>query len=305
MQMIRTTVQLVDVGPEENGRKLLSFLEARLGVLPPGLVMRLVRTGQVRIDGKRCKPFDRVLAGQKVRIPPMTIEEKKDNTLSDTSLDIVHEDASILLLNKPQGLPVHPGTGWVDSVHDRIRLRYQDHVFIPTPVHRLDRDTSGLLLCARTHDFLRHMHGIWGQVAKGYLCWVQGRWRNDGWRIIVSELAKQQTAQGQKMVAGSGKQAISFVHQIGVSAQESLLLVLLGTGKTHQIRVHLADSGHPIIGDPKYGKGQGLKLHAALLRWPEQEYRVLPSWSGRHEISTDLFTTAQALFACAPSKDIA
>lgn len=305
MQTIRTTVQVVDVGPEENGRKLLSFLEARLGALPAGLLMRLVRTGQVRIDGGRCKPFDRVLAGQKVRIPPITIEERKDNAPLDTSLDIVHEDNAMLLLNKPQGLPVHPGTGWTDSVHDRIKVRYPDQVFAPTPVHRLDRDTSGLLLCARTHDFLRHMHAIWHLVAKGYLCWVQGNWQHVGWHTVESELGKQQTAQGEKMVSGSGKKAVSFVHAVQPGDRESLLLVVLGTGKTHQIRVHLADCGHPIIGDPKYGHGHGLRLHAALLGWPEHEFRIAPAWAGAFEISEELMNKAQTLFASAPSKDFA
>lgn len=107
MQSERTSVQVVEVGREENGRKLVSFLEARLGVLPTGLFMRLVRTGQVRIDGRRCKPFDRVLTGQKVRIPPVDVQRKPEAGPALPGIDVVFENDEMLLVSKPAGLPVH------------------------------------------------------------------------------------------------------------------------------------------------------------------------------------------------------
>ena len=300
MQSVRTTVQVVEVDAQENGRKLFSFLEARLGSLPPGLLMRLVRTGQVRIDGRRCKPFDRVLTGQKVRIPPVNVEFKELAAQSLPGLEIVYEDAAMLVVDKPAGLPVHAGTGWTDSVHDRLK---NGQIFSPTPVHRLDRDTSGLLLCAKTHDFLREMHEAWSTVTKAYLCWVDGVWEFQGWRTIVSDLAKVRTGDGERMVSGQGKHAVSHVHPLFSSGGGSLLLVVLGTGRTHQIRVHLADSGHPIIGDSKYGRGQGLLLHAAFLSWPGHRFFVLPSWAGDFRVGPEYAQSINAILASAPAKE--
>jgi 23S rRNA pseudouridine955/2504/2580 synthase len=307
MQSVRTAVQVVEVGAEENGRKLTTFLEARLGNLPAGLLMRLVRTGQVRIDGRRCKPFDRVAAGQKVRIPPVNVERRDKAEPGQPSgsdgLDIVHEDADMIVVHKPAGLPVHAGTGWNDSVHDRLKARFPSQVFTPVPVHRLDRDTSGLLLCAKTHDFLRSMHALWPLVTKAYLCWVQGKWPHEDWRTIVSELAKVRTGDGEKVVSGKGRRAVSHVRPILVSGQRSLLLVVLGSGRTHQIRVHLSDEGYPIVGDPKYGRGKGLRLHAAFLSWPGHAFSVLPSWPGEYQVSPSLAGPINDILSTAPVKE--
>ena len=300
MQSERTAVQVVEVAPEENGRKLQSFLEARLGSLPAGLVMRLVRTGQVRIDGRRCKPFDRVLTGQKVRIPPVNVERKGQVRQSLPGLEIVHEDRDMLVVNKPAGLPVHGGTGWTDSVHDRLKGA---QAFNPTPVHRLDRDTSGLLLCAKTHDFLRKMHEAWSTATKAYLCWVEGKWTFSGWRTVASDLAKAQTGSGEQVVSGQGKRAVSHVHALLATAERSLLLVVLGTGRTHQIRVHLADSGHAIVGDPRYGHGGGLLLHAAYLSWPGHAFFVPPPWRDGFGIERGCAQDIMNILATAPAKE--
>ncbi len=307
MQSFRTAVQVVEVGAEENGRKLTTFLEARLGSLPAGLLMRLVRTGQVRIDGRRCKPFDRVATGQKVRIPPVNVERREKSNSGERSgrgeLDIVHEDADMIVVNKPAGLPVHAGTGWNDSIHDRLRERFSSQTFTPVPVHRLDRDTSGLLLCAKTHDFLRAMHGQWPVVTKAYVCWVEGRWPHDDWWTIVSDLAKVRTGGGEKVVSGQGRRAVSHIRPILASREKSLLLVVLGSGRTHQIRVHLADEGHPIVGDPKYGRGKGLRLHAAFLSWPGHAFFVLPFWHGEHQVASSLAGSIRDILSTAPVKE--
>jgi len=302
MQSERTSVQVVEVGREENGRKLVSFLEARLGPLPAGFFMRLVRTGQVRVDGRRCKPFDRVLAGQKVRIPPVDVQQRPKSQACLSGIDVVFENDELLLIDKPSGLPVHRGTGWTDSVHDRLKCRNQGG-FTPVPVHRLDRDTSGLLLCAKTHDFLRTMHASWSTLTKAYLCWVEGEWGFAGWRTLVSYLAKAETGNGEQVVSGQGKRAVSHVHPLLVRNGRSLLLVVLGTGRTHQIRVHLADSGCPIVGDPRYGRGGGLLLHAAALSWPGHLFFVLPPWQDDFHIERDFAQDITSILATAPAKE--
>ena len=303
MQREKTSVQLVEGGPEENGRKLVSFLETRLGSLPTGLFMRLVRTGQVRVDGRRCKPFDRVLAGQVVRVPPVTVQRRQEGAHLLSGLDVVFENEEMLVIDKPAGLPVHGGTGWTDSVHDRLKERFAGQVFVPVPVHRLDRDTSGILLCAKIHDFLRAMHASWPLVTKAYLCWVEGKWSGTGWRTIVSDLAKAETGAGEQVVSGQGKRAVSHVHPLSGTGQRSLLLVVLGTGRTHQIRVHLADSGHPIVGDPRYGQGGGLLLHAAALSWSGHCFFVPPPWREEFGITRAYAQEIQDILATAPAKE--
>lgn len=109
------------------------------------------------------------------------------------------------------------------------------------------------------------MHEAWPGTTKAYLCWVEGAWPDRGWTTIVSDLAKAATAGGEKVVSGQGRRAVSHVHPVSLAAGRSLVLVVLGTGRTHQIRVHLSDRGHAIVGDPKYGRGGGLMLHAAFL----------------------------------------
>ena len=305
MQSIKTTVRTVTVSLEESGRKLLPFLQAHLGDnLPQGLFMRLVRTGQVRVDGKRCKPFDRVLAGQEVRIPPVTVQVKQIRNDTPTALDIVAEDADMLVLNKPIGLPVHPGTGWTDSIQTRLAAVFHDTAFTPAPVHRLDRDTSGLLLCAKTHDFLRRMHETWNAVTKAYLCWVDGAWTDAGWTTIRANLSKQDFGRGEKMAVGQGKNAITHIHALTATGSTSLLLVVLGTGRTHQIRAHLASLGHPLVGDGKYGRGgESLRLHATVLTWPGHFFSTLPDWAGPRRVDPSLTTNIAHLLTTAPHKE--
>lgn len=302
MDAVRTVVQVIAVEAEESGRKLFSFLRARLGPVPERLLLRLVRTGQVRIDGKRCKPFDRVQAGQQVRIPPLTVNPSAPGLDSVSGLEIMVQTADMLVVNKPAGLPVHPGSGWTDSVQTRLRRLFADQAFTPVPVHRLDRDTSGLLLCARTHVFLRTMHAAWPSVTKAYVCWVEGCLAATGWQSLVSDMGKTDTGRGQRVVSGQGRRAVSHIHVVHAATNRSLVLVVLGTGRTHQIRVHLADLGHPLQGDPKYGHGAGLLLHAVFLSWPGQEFFLLPTWEGAAALTPEHAQIIPQLLASAPVK---
>lgn len=304
---MKTPVQIVTVSPEESGQKLFAFLRARTGQhLPEALCMRVVRTGQVRIDGRRCKPFDRVLAGQTVRIPPLEIQNQAGPQKNTTSVSVerVFENNDMIALHKPSGLPVHGGSGWTDSLRDRLAALPWPTPFIPVPVHRLDRDTSGIVLCAKTHACVRAMHAQWQSVTKAYLCWVQGVWPWKSWHTLTSLLEKKKTTQGQRMVPGTGKTAITHVLPVASQADSTLLLVVLGTGRTHQIRVHLAQAGHAIYGDGKYGTpGSRLLLHATMLRWPGQSILCWPDWQAPYTITSALRQRVVHILDSAPTKE--
>ena len=280
MDVIKTEVQVVVVGPQESGRKIQSFIEARLGTLPQGLFMRLIRSGQIRIDGRRCKPFDRVQTGQQIRIPPLVITSRQKTATAAQPLEIFYEDQDMVVVNKPAFLPVHRGTNWKDSMYDRLQALYPD--FVPIPVHRLDKDTSGLILCAATHAFLRTMHDLWAQVTRAYLCWIAGAWTWTGWRTVKSPVKKMRVGDRERVVCSQGLQAMTHVHVLETRPHATLVLALLDTGRTHQIRAHMAHNFLPILGDSKYGQyeqGQGLKLHAALLSWEKYSFFCPPPWS--------------------------
>jgi 23S rRNA pseudouridine955/2504/2580 synthase len=271
-------VQHLQVPPQHDGRKLFSFVRAALGPLPQSLLLRLVRTGQIRVDGRRVAPFCRVAAGQVVRIPPLRHLEERPvaGPSSSSELHVVYVDADVVVVDKPSGLPVHPGSGWQDALSVRLADRFPE--FAPIPVHRLDRDTSGLVLCARNHPTLRRLHAAWSSVRKGYLCWVEGAWRL-GETLLTMAMAKNGAPGRQRVQVGAGKSARTYVVPLVVRQEQSLLGVLLGTGRTHQIRAHLAHVGHPIVGDGKYGHpGPRLMLHATVLHAAPWQWRVLPTW---------------------------
>jgi 23S rRNA pseudouridine955/2504/2580 synthase len=292
-------VQYLLISPEEAGQKVISFLQRKTRKnIPYSALMRWIRTGQVRIDGKRVKPFDRIKAGQKVRIPPYAaLLESENEILSHQKLDIVFEEEQFLVVNKPSGLPVHPGSGHKDSVTHRLKFQFAEDTFPPAPVHRLDKDTSGLLLVARSFSFLRTMQKIWpNQVNKLYLAWVKGVWPHKNWvkledRLFVrKDSAKSSSA--KKVVASSkGKLARARAFLLRVIPGYSLLVLRLETGRTHQLRVQLAMKNHPIAGDPRYGRHEPcpLLLHAWQLSWPGYNFVSLPSWPRKFKVNASTF----------------
>lgn len=281
-------VTTVTVGPAEAGQKLLNFLDRRLDKqVPHSALMRWIRTGQVRLDGKRTKPFTRVDQGQKVRIPPYTPAEKDspEEVLETTSneLETAYEDPELLIINKPAGLPVHPGTKNPDSVTARLKLVFPDAPFAPTPAHRLDKNTTGALAVAKTYRMLNKLHGLirTGKIQKTYLAWVAGAWPYKREITLRDRLEKTGPPGRQKVRAGHGKPAESKVLPVRPDKDKTLLEVRLLTGRTHQIRAQLAARGHPVIGDPRYGgpkSPHGLLLHAYRLAWPGFEITMPPPW---------------------------
>ncbi|MGE4292900.1 MAG: pseudouridine synthase [Desulfovibrio sp.] len=317
-------VSTLTVTRAEDGQKLLQYLERRLqGAVPRSAIQKWIRTGQVRVDGGRKKPFDRIAEGQLVRIPPHTPGESGGHAApasasplpSRPALEIVHEDPDLVVVAKPAGLPAHGGTGHDDSVAARLAARYPGSDFAPTLAHRLDRDTSGLLLAARSYARLRELNELMasGVLRKTYLAWVRGRWPHAGEVVLEDRLEKRGAPGGERVAAGSGKTALARVRPLilpeptaTTDENVSLLAVTLLTGRTHQIRVQLAERGHPLVGDRKYGaasesktsvnsKHSTMYLHAFRLTLPDLELRLPPPWQGRFAVPEHILQALQAV----------
>ncbi|WP_285907846.1 RluA family pseudouridine synthase [Pseudodesulfovibrio pelocollis] len=292
--------QLVTVTPAESGQKLLQFLERRLdGAVPRSAVQRWIRKGQVRVDKGRAKPFDRIAAGQTVRIPPYTGGNDAPSAPGGP-LEFAYEDDRLLVIAKPAGLAVHGGDGIDDSVAARLAAAFAGADFAPTLAHRLDRDTSGLLLAAKSYEALRDLNDRFasGRVDKLYLTWVLGRWPEPGTVLLEDRLEKRGEPGREKVEPGAGKTALAEVACLIRGEARSLLAVRLLTGRTHQIRVQLASRGHPVAGDGKYGPpGQrtAMRLHCFALRPDEAVLTLPPPWSGPWTVPGDAMDAALAL----------
>ncbi|MEW5775127.1 MAG: RluA family pseudouridine synthase [Thermodesulfobacteriota bacterium] len=286
----KTPVQHLTVAPEEAGQKLSRFLERRFPGLPGSLWMRAIRTGQVRLDGKRAKAFDRVAAGQDVRVPPLRLADPASPDAAPAGgLDLHREPDGLLLVRKPAGLPAHPGSGHGDSVQTRLETLFSQAPFTPAPAHRLDKDTSGLLLAATTYQATRTLHDWIGQgrLDKRYLAWVEADLPPGQTLDLSDALAKSGSPGRERVQTGGGKPARAQARCLANRAGRSLLELRLLTGRTHQLRVQLASRGLPITGDPKYGtKRPGpMRLHAWKLVLPDGRiFEWVPDWEGEFRV---------------------
>lgn len=277
----------------ESGQKLLQLLQRRLN-LPQGLLHRWIRTGQVRLNGGRAKPFAIVAVGDMIRLPPfaggMSGRRKAGAgaTVSGALPPLVGRSGDIWAFNKPSGLPTQPGTGHEDSLAGRLAARYAGQPYIPTPIHRLDKDTSGILLVAGSFAALSAMTSALRrhELHKEYLAWVAGSWPQDGNQQLTHWLRKKNAGTGERMhvseAPGDGVEASLSVLPLQRGPERSLVLVRLHTGRTHQIRAQLAHMGHPVLGDGKYGRAgtaPRLMLHALRVILPDGEtFACLPEW---------------------------
>ncbi len=283
----------VRAGAGSEGQRLDNFLLREMSGLPRSRVYRLLRKGEVRVNGKRKRPDYRLAADDEVRLPPLRDPPRDPEALPgrvpERLLDtvraaIVHADERLLVLDKPAGLAVHGGSGLAFGVIEALRALRPDETL--ELVHRLDRDTSGCLLVARTRAALRTVHALLreGEVEKHYAALVAGRWRI-GTKTIDAPVMTNARQGGERVVRvhRAGKIAVSVFAPAKHFRQVATLMdVAIRTGRTHQIRVHAAFAGHPVAGDGKYGdrefnaalRALGLRrmfLHAASIafRWPD------------------------------------
>lgn len=257
----------VEVGEESEAQRIDNFLLRALKGVPKSHVYRVLRSGEVRVNSGRVKPSYRLRAGDRIRVPPIRVSDKKP-AARPHEFPIVYEDASILVIDKPAGVAVHGGSGVSFGVIESLRAA-RPQAKVLELAHRLDRDTSGLLIVAKKRAALVELHRMLreGEVEKVYLAVVKRAYK--GPQEIRAPLHKYVAGSGERRVAVAerGMSALTRVRVLKRAAEFTLLEVRLLTGRTHQIRVHLAHVGHPIVGDEKYGGGDAkrLLLHAAKL----------------------------------------
>lgn len=275
----KDSATLLEVGEEAAGQRIDNFLLRLAKGVPKSHVYRILRSGEVRVNKGRIGADYRLNEGDVIRVPPIRIAEPAVKTAAPArNFDIVFEDEALIVLDKPAGTAVHGGSGVSFGVIEQLRRARPQAKFLEL-AHRLDRETSGLLIVAKKRAALTSLHDMFrdGAISKRYLALVKGRWQNPMQHVRLP-LHKYLTAEGERRVSVSteGKQAHSIVRLKTRWENFSLVEVELKTGRTHQIRVHLAHLGFPIAGDDKYGdftlnrtlQKAGLKrmfLHAARL----------------------------------------
>ncbi len=273
----------VYIGSEQAGQRLDNFLFRMLKGVPKSRIYRMLREGELRVSGRRSKPEYKLLEGDEVRIPPVRVAEPAatpaQGPITHPLLErVIYRDDALLVIDKPAGQAVHGGSGVSLGVIEQLRQELPDARFLEL-AHRLDKETSGILVLALKRSALVELHRMLrdGEPKKTYLALAVGEWR-DPVRHIRLPLHKFLTEDGERRVEvnDDGQRAHTLFRRIKVAGGFSLLEAELKTGRTHQIRVHLAAVQHPIAGDTKYGdlelnrrlKHQGLKrmfLHSARL----------------------------------------
>ena len=260
MSEIRTQVQFVDIDEDMAGQRIDNFLRNQLKNIPKSMIYRIVRKGEVRVNKKRIKAEYKLKAGDLVRIPPVTIEEKTEDSVPSTKLNkvseleqcIIYEDDHMLILNKPSGTAVHGGSGLKFGAIEALRALRPDARFLEL-VHRIDRDTSGILLIAKKRSALRHLQAQFREktVQKYYFALVMGEWKNSC-KVVNAPLLKNEVNSIVR-VNPNGKASETRFRVLEKFQDATLVQASPITGRTHQIRVHAQYTGHPIAWDDRYG----------------------------------------------------
>ncbi|KGK21175.1 23S rRNA pseudouridine(955/2504/2580) synthase RluC [Vibrio navarrensis] len=309
MNEIRTKVQSVEIDEDMAGQRIDNFLRNQLKDVPKSMIYRIVRKGEVRVNKKRIKAEYKLQAGDVVRIPPVTVEEKtpevapstKLNRVAELEQQIIFEDDHLLILNKPSGTAVHGGSGLKFGAIEALRALRPEARFLEL-VHRIDRDTSGILLVAKKRSALRHLQAQFREktVKKYYFALVMGEWKNSC-KVVNAPLLKNEVNSIVR-VSSNGKPSETRFSVLEKFTQATLVQASPITGRTHQIRVHTQYSGHPIAWDDRYGDrrfdaytGQHgldrLFLHAANIRF------VHPATEASMEINAPMGEQLEAVLA--------
>lgn len=253
-------VRQVAIGPERDGQRIDNALATLLKGVPKSMIYRLLRTGQVRVNGKRAKPDTRLTDGDMLRIPPIRqaepgeVRAAPEPMVASVAEAVIFEDKHFLVIDKPSGIASHGGSGVSHGAIELLRAARPNESL--ELVHRLDRDTSGVLVLAKSRAGLTGLQAAIraGEVTKQYLCLMVGHPPKAKFDVNAP-LRKSALQGGERMVRVSedGKPALTFFREMEQYPGARLMQATLGTGRTHQIRVHAAHVGHPLAGDPKYG----------------------------------------------------
>lgn len=281
-------VRLVTIDEDNVGQRIDNFLLSKLKGVPKSMIYRIVRKGEVRVNKKRIKPEYKLAEGDQVRIPPVRVSEENYRTAPSANLErvsrledrILFEDKHILVLNKPAGIAVHGGSGVDYGVIEALRSLRAQQKFLEL-VHRLDKDTSGVLLVAKKRSALKHLHDQLRhkQMQKDYQALVRGEWQKHD-KVVKAPLLKLTLKSGERIVRVNTEGKASETRFKILQRYDGATLVQASpvTGRTHQIRVHCQYAGHPIACDEKYSEQKfddsmwalGLNrlfLHAAQLKF--------------------------------------
>lgn len=267
------------VDAESAGQRLDNFLLRHLKGVPKTHVYRVIRSGEVRVNKGRASADTRLAEGDQLRLPPLRLPERPAAPPAPArEFPVLLEDEHLLAIAKPAGVAVHGGSGVSSGVIEQLRQARPQARFLEL-VHRLDKETSGVLLLAKKRSALTALQDQFRarDTGKVYLAVVHGAWPAR-LKVIDQPLHKSTDASGERHVRvvspahEAARRSITLVRSVQVQGPYSWLEVSIKTGRTHQIRVHLAHAGHPIVGDPKYGD---FALNRALARGPHKLERML------------------------------